>query len=86
MPTRLSMINKTLIMPRKNNYANKVHIKYDNQNTKYANQKFMLFCHEAIFVTKLRTFWRTFCRPKSMVAYQKRHISGMNILKTQLIT
>ena len=35
-----------------------------NKRTKYANQKFTLFCREAIFL-------RTFCRPKNMVASQK---------------
>ena len=42
--------------------------KYAKQNTKYAKQNtkywFTLFCREIIFVANLRTFWRTFYRPK----------------------
>ena len=42
--------------------------KYAKQNTKYAKQStkywFTLFCRQIIFVANLRTFWRTFYRPK----------------------
>ena len=42
--------------------------KYAKQNTKYAKQNtkywFTLFCREINFVANLRTFWRTFYRPK----------------------
>ena len=75
---RLSMINKTLIMPRKKQVRQQ-NIKYDNQNTKYANQntkyanqKVRLFCREAIFLANLRTFWRTFFRPKKYGGVPKK--------------
>ena len=41
------------------NYA--ISIKRVCQKTKYW---FTLFCRKAIFVVTLRTFWRTFYRPK----------------------
>ena len=59
---------QNLITPRKNQ-ARQQNIKYDNQNIKYASQKFTLFCREAIFVANLRTFWRT----------KKVQISGMSV-------
>ena len=65
------MINKTLIMPRKNQVRQQ-NIKYENQNTKYANQKFMLFCREAFFVTNLRTFLAYFLEAKKYGGVPKR--------------
>ena len=68
---RLSMINKTLITPRKNQVRQQ-NIKYENQNTKYANQKFTLFCREAIFVANLRTFLAYFLEAKKYGGVPKR--------------
>ena len=65
------MINKTLITPRKNQVRQQ-NIKYENQNTKYANQKFTLFCREAIFVANLRTFLAYFLEAKKYGGVPKR--------------
>merc|ERR1711944_254653 len=80
---RFSMINKTLIMPRKkqvcqqNTKYDNQNPKYANQNTKYANQNLRCFVARQFLSQIYALFWRTFCRPKSMVAYQKGQISGM---------
>ena len=58
---------KHQIHQTKTKFSNK-NTKYAKQNTKYAKQNtkywFTLFCREIIFVANLRTFWRTFYRPK----------------------
>ena len=67
----------------KTKYANQ-NTKYAKQNTKYAKQNtkywFTLFCREIIFVANLRTFWRTFYRPKKYGGVPK-----MTIIRYALI-
>ena len=59
--------------------------KYAKQNTKYAKQNtkywFTLFCREIIFVANLRTFWRTFYRPKKYGGVPKMTIIRYGILR-----
>ena len=80
---RFSMINKTLIMPRKNKYANKISsttTKIPSTPTKIPNmptKNLRCFVARQFLSQIYALFWRTFCRPKSMVAYQKGQISGM---------
>ena len=61
----------------KTKFSNK-NTKYAKQNTKYAKQNtkywFTLFCREIIFVANLRTFWRTFYRPKKYGGVPKMSI------------
>ena len=66
-----STINKTLIRPRKNQ-VHQQQIEYDKQNTKYANQKFMLFSREAIFVVNLRAFLVYFLEAKKYGGVPKK--------------
>ena len=58
-------------MPRKKQVRQQ-NIKYENQNTKYAYQKFTLFCREAFFVTNLRTFLAYFLEAKKYGGVPKR--------------
>ena len=79
---RLSMINKTLITPRKNQVGQKI----SSMITKIPStptKNLRCFVARQFLSQIYALFWRTFCRPKSMVAYQKGQISGM-VIRWQL--
>ena len=72
----------------KTKYANQ-NTKYAKQNTKYAKQNtkywFTLFCREINFVANLRTFWRTFYRPKKYGGVPKMTIMRYGTTRSSML-